>query len=112
MGVRSYLIDDCEGISDEMLAGATKVGVTAGASVPEYIVQDILKVLAQKGGSEVILTGDEQIHRVFPLPDGLDQSQLRKLRKLRLAKLSKANTTNLNTQPIRCRKYGNLWALC
>ena len=109
MGVRSYLIDDCEGISDEMLAGATKVGVTAGASVPEYIVQDILKVLAQKGGSEVILTGDEQIHRVFPLPDGLDQSQLRKLR---LAKLSKANTTNLNTQPIRCRKYGNLWALC
>lgn len=72
MGVRSYLIDDCSGISDEMLAGATKVGVTAGASVPEYIVQDILKVLAQKGGSEVILTGDEQIHRVFPLPDGLD----------------------------------------
>lgn len=72
MGVRSYLIDDCSSITDELLLGASKVGVTAGASVPEYIVQDILQCLKLKGGSEVILTGDEQVHRVFPLPDGLE----------------------------------------
>lgn len=72
MGVRSYLIDDCSSITNDMLQGATKIGVTAGASVPEYIVQDILKCLQERGGSEVILTGDEQVHRVFPLPDGLE----------------------------------------
>lgn len=72
MGVRSYLIDDCGSITDEMLSGATKVGVTAGASVPEHIVQDILDCLKLRGGSEVILTGEEQVHRVFPLADGLE----------------------------------------
>ena len=73
VGARSFLIDDCSDITDEMLAGAERVGVTAGASVPEHIVQDIIAFLKERGGSdEVIMTGDEQIHRVFPMPEGLD----------------------------------------
>ncbi len=73
VGARSFLIDDCFDITDEMLAGVERVGVTAGASVPEHIVQDIIAFLKERGGSdEVIMTGDEQIHRVFPMPEGLD----------------------------------------
>lgn len=72
MGVRSFLIDDCSNITDEMIAGATRIGITAGASVPEHIVTEIISFLKSKGGEdEVELVGDEQIHRVFPLPDGI-----------------------------------------
>ena len=44
----------------------------AGASVPEHIVTEIISFLKSNGGEdEVELVGDEQIHRVFPLPDGI-----------------------------------------
>lgn len=73
MGVRSYLIDDCSSISADMLKGAQNVGVTAGASVPEGIVQSILNCLIARGGNpDVVMVGEEQRHRVFPLPDGLE----------------------------------------
>jgi len=38
-GVRSYLIDDAFEIRPEWLVGATSIGVTAGASAPERLVQ-------------------------------------------------------------------------
>lgn len=71
-GSRSYLIDDYTCITDDMLEGAKVIGVTAGASAPEYIVQDIVKFLKEKGAESVEGTGPEETHRVFPFPDGLD----------------------------------------
>lgn len=70
-GVRSYLIDDYTLITEDMLQGATKIGLTAGASVPEEIVEGILNFLKTRDSVEVIPTGPCQVHRVFPLPDGL-----------------------------------------
>jgi 4-hydroxy-3-methylbut-2-enyl diphosphate reductase len=49
------------------LAGA--VGVTAGASVPEQLVDDVLAALAPTGGVEALRVTDEDEY--FPLPGGL-----------------------------------------
>lgn len=43
LGVESYLIDSTQEISDRWLSGKTKVGVTAGASAPEYLVNEVIE---------------------------------------------------------------------
>ena len=55
-----------------MLAGVTAVGVSAGASVPEYIVQDILTKLKAKGATAIEPIGDIQRHITFAWPHGLE----------------------------------------
>lgn len=50
LGVPAYLVDDASGIDPVWLAGKSAIGVTAGASAPEVLVQgviDRLKVLTQ-----------------------------------------------------------------
>lgn len=71
-GVKSFLIDDSSAITEDMLQGASAVGLTAGASVPEEIVLDILEYLQKVGASEVIPTGPSQVNRSFKLPEGLE----------------------------------------
>ena len=71
-GATSYLIDDASAINDDMLRGVSAVGVSAGASVPEYIVQDILKVLQAKGATTIEPVGEVQRHITFAWPDGLE----------------------------------------
>ncbi|MDB5499569.1 MAG: hypothetical protein JWP28_3600 [Phenylobacterium sp.] len=46
-GGEAYLIDDAEGLDLAWLAGAAVVGVTAGASAPEVLVQGVIERLAQ-----------------------------------------------------------------
>jgi len=46
-GARAYLIDDADGLDLGWLAGAAVVGVTAGASAPEVLVQGVIDRLAQ-----------------------------------------------------------------
>ncbi|MET0274633.1 MAG: 4-hydroxy-3-methylbut-2-enyl diphosphate reductase, partial [Phenylobacterium sp.] len=46
-GAASYLIDDADGLDLAWLAGASVVGVTAGASAPEVLVQGVIDKLAQ-----------------------------------------------------------------
>ncbi len=52
-GCRSYLIDDEAQIEPGWVAGAERVGVTAGASVPERIVQRIVSALTVLGPIDV-----------------------------------------------------------
>lgn len=52
-GVPSYLIDGAEDIRHEWLASATSVGVTAGASAPESLVQEVIEQLKASGGTRV-----------------------------------------------------------
>ncbi len=52
-GVSAYLIDGAEDINSEWLAGLTRVGVTAGASAPESLVQGVVSRLRDLGGAEV-----------------------------------------------------------
>ncbi|NMG76995.1 4-hydroxy-3-methylbut-2-enyl diphosphate reductase [Aromatoleum diolicum] len=71
LGVPAYLIDNAEGIDPAWLEGKKRVGVTAGASAPEVLVDAVierLKVLS--GGSVRTLEGvPERV--TFPLPKEL-----------------------------------------
>ncbi|MGI5492506.1 4-hydroxy-3-methylbut-2-enyl diphosphate reductase [Microtetraspora malaysiensis] len=49
----SYLVDDASFIKDEWLDGVGTVGVTSGASVPEELVDGVLRRLAEHGFTDV-----------------------------------------------------------
>jgi len=53
LGKPSYLIDDAEGLHPDWFAGARSVGVTAGASAPELLVQGVIDGLRQFDTIEV-----------------------------------------------------------
>jgi len=48
-GVRAYLVDDLTEVRPEWLEGVTTVAVTAGASAPENLVEQIIESLRQRG---------------------------------------------------------------
>ena len=52
-GRAAYLIDDARELRPEWLAGATAVLVTAGASAPEHLVDQLLETLRRDYGGEV-----------------------------------------------------------
>jgi 4-hydroxy-3-methylbut-2-enyl diphosphate reductase len=66
-----YLIDFAREIRDSWLDGASTVGVTSGASVPDDLVMQVLDVLAERGFGEVeeITTAEEKL--TFSLPQEL-----------------------------------------
>lgn len=69
-GCRAYLIDHSGEIDPDWLSGATAVGVTAGASAPEHLVQGVLAFLQARGGQvEEVLVRNEDTH--FSLPKEL-----------------------------------------
>jgi 4-hydroxy-3-methylbut-2-en-1-yl diphosphate reductase len=53
MGARSYLIDDVSEIEPAWLDGVECVGVTAGASAPEHLVQQVVEYFKQMGVAEI-----------------------------------------------------------
>jgi 4-hydroxy-3-methylbut-2-enyl diphosphate reductase len=68
LGCPSYLIDDEAGLRPEWFAGVETVGVTAGASAPEVLVQGVLDGLRRFGDVEIgLMTGVPEDVR-FRLP--------------------------------------------
>jgi 4-hydroxy-3-methylbut-2-enyl diphosphate reductase len=49
-GVPAHLVDGAEDIREEWLQGLQAVGVTAGASAPESLVQGVIERLRASGG--------------------------------------------------------------
>ena len=47
-GARAYLIDDAQGLDFGWLDGTRVVGVTAGASAPEVLVQGVIDRLSER----------------------------------------------------------------
>lgn len=75
LGTKAYLIDDVNEIDPEWLKEIDCVGITAGASAPEYLVQDVLKFFRDLGVTDV-----EEIEAVkeevsFALPHELFTDQ-------------------------------------
>ena len=60
-GVPAYLVDDASAIDPDWLAGRRRIGVTAGASAPEELVQDVIACLSAAPDSQVMqLPGVEE----------------------------------------------------
>lgn len=69
-GCNAYLIDHAEEIDPAWLTGTLSVGVTAGASAPEHLVQGVIGFLQSRGGQvEEVLVRNEDTH--FSLPKEL-----------------------------------------
>jgi 4-hydroxy-3-methylbut-2-enyl diphosphate reductase len=69
-GVESHLIQNASEIEPGWLEGVACVGVTAGASTPEFLVEQVVAHLLEHGGagSEVTTLGDVEEHVTFKLP--------------------------------------------
>jgi 4-hydroxy-3-methylbut-2-enyl diphosphate reductase len=70
-GVKSHLVNDCGDIDPQWLQGVKNVGVTAGASAPEHLVQELMQFLqdASFHQMEEIELVDEDVR--FSLPSEL-----------------------------------------
>ncbi len=66
--VPAYLIDNAEEIDRHWLDNITRIGVTAGASVPEHLVQGVIRRLCAWGGGPVEALSGREEHIVFSLP--------------------------------------------
>jgi 4-hydroxy-3-methylbut-2-enyl diphosphate reductase len=70
-GAAAYLIDGAEHIDPAWLAGKTRIGVTAGASAPEVLVQGVIARLQELGAGAVRELHGEPEDMVFALPKEL-----------------------------------------
>jgi 4-hydroxy-3-methylbut-2-en-1-yl diphosphate reductase len=70
-GVAAYLIDGPADIRYEWLQGKRAVGVTAGASAPEVLVQQVIAQLRDMGGTTATELPGRSEHIVFALPAAL-----------------------------------------
>lgn len=68
MGVEAYLIDNEEDIKAEWFDKNTRIGVTAGASAPEILVQKVIKRLTELGASAPIEIEGVEETITFSLP--------------------------------------------
>jgi 4-hydroxy-3-methylbut-2-enyl diphosphate reductase len=67
-GTEAYMVDDASELRPRWLAGKKRIGVTAGASAPEVLVDAVVARLKELGASRVTpLPGIEE-HVVFSLP--------------------------------------------
>lgn len=70
-GTDAYLVDDSSQIDPMWLKDAKSVGLSAGASAPEYVIDEILSYLKEHGFDEVVECGDELKEKSFPLKEDL-----------------------------------------
>ena len=76
MGTPAYMIDNASQIEPHWLTGKLRIGVTAGASAPEILVQAVIDRLKTLGARSVRALEGVEEHVTFPLPKGLDGSAL------------------------------------
>lgn len=67
----AYLIDFAAEAKDEWFVGVETIGVSSGASVPEILVQDLLKNLSDRGFSNVETVTAMEEHLLFSMPTEL-----------------------------------------
>ena len=70
-GVPAYLIDGADDLKPEWLEGKLRVGITAGASAPEALVQGLVQAVKDLGAGAVRRLPGAEEHIRFPLPKGL-----------------------------------------
>lgn len=71
VGVPSYLIDNASEIQRDWIDGKTKVGLTAGASAPQVLVEEVINKLKDWGADVVVEAPGIREKVVFSLPKEL-----------------------------------------
>ena len=67
-GAQAFLIDGAEDIDKKVLEGVHRVGLTAGASAPEILVDEVVKELQALGGSLITVSSPLDEGVSFSLP--------------------------------------------
>ena len=71
-GGRAFLVDSLADVEPAMIEGAKSIGLTASASSPEWLVQEIIGAFSKRGAAvELLKIKEERIH--FPLPKPADE---------------------------------------
>jgi 4-hydroxy-3-methylbut-2-en-1-yl diphosphate reductase len=73
MGVEAYMVDNASQLDPAWLVNRRQVGVTAGASAPEVLVNEVISRLRELGASAVSELEGVTEHVMFPLPKNLMQ---------------------------------------
>jgi 4-hydroxy-3-methylbut-2-enyl diphosphate reductase len=71
-GTPAYMVDNAQQIDPAWLEGASRIGVTAGASAPEVLVQAVIDRLKEYGAKSVRTLDGAHESVTFPMPKGLD----------------------------------------
>ncbi len=71
LGVPAHMVDDASELQDAWFDGHARIGVTAGASAPEALVQGVVQRLKQLGAVSVRSLDGVRETTQFPLPKGL-----------------------------------------
>jgi 4-hydroxy-3-methylbut-2-enyl diphosphate reductase len=73
MGIDAHMVDRADQLDPAWIEGKKRIGVTAGASAPEILVQNVIERLRQMGARTVKkLDGIEEAVK-FPMPQGLSR---------------------------------------
>jgi 4-hydroxy-3-methylbut-2-enyl diphosphate reductase len=70
-GAESYMVDTASELKSEWFEGKTRVGLTAGASAPDILVQEVITRMRALGAVSVRTLDGIQETIKFPLPKGL-----------------------------------------
>jgi 4-hydroxy-3-methylbut-2-en-1-yl diphosphate reductase len=69
-GARAYLVDSLKDVTPEMLEGVRSLGLTASASSPEWLVEEIIGAFAERGARvELVSVATERVHFALPMAD-------------------------------------------
>ena len=71
LGTPAYMVDSAADLKEAWFVGAQKVGLTAGASAPDVLVQEVIARLRNLGAVSVRTLDGIQETIKFPLPKGL-----------------------------------------
>ena len=71
LGTESHMVDNADELQDAWFVGKTTIGLTAGASAPEILVNQVIKRIKELGAVSVRKMDGVQETMKFPLPKGL-----------------------------------------
>ena len=75
MGAQAYMVDSADELRPEWIAGKKRVGITAGASAPEVLVNELIERLMALGARKVQPLEGITESVVFTLPRELAQAK-------------------------------------
>ena len=70
-GTRAFLINDYTELLPEMISGNQVIGITGGASAPEYLLKDLVRELQNFGYEDIEEMGISTEKQKFRLPGDL-----------------------------------------